>query len=181
MGGREIFATSRLRLCALTPEDYGALCPILQDAETMAAYEHAFSDDEVRAWLGRQLRRYREDGIGLWAVRRRSDGLLVGQCGLTLQDIGRSRPVTEIGYLFRRDCWHRGYATEAAQGCRAYAFGQLGLPEVWSIVRDTNLASRRVAERNGMVRVGRLLKHYWGVSMPHDLFRVSAPKPRPCP
>lgn len=47
-----------------------------------------------------------------------------------MQDAGNGRRVVEIGYLFRQDYWHNGYATEAAQGCKRYAFETLGVPEV---------------------------------------------------
>ena len=43
-----ILETERLRLRELVPEDYGALCLMLRDAETMYAYEHAFSEAEAR-------------------------------------------------------------------------------------------------------------------------------------
>lgn len=69
----------------------------------MYAYESAFSDGEVQAWLDNQQRRYREEGVGLYAVELKDGGGFVGQCGLTMQDIPGGR-VLEIGYLFRRDC-----------------------------------------------------------------------------
>ena len=163
--------TERLLLREMTPEDFQSLCGILQDPEVMYAYEHAFSDEEVRDWLERQQRRYRADGFGLCAVIRKEDGAFIGQAGLTMQDIG-GRRVPEIGYLLRRDCWHKGYATEAARACREYAFEMLGLSEVWSIIRDNNLASQSVALRNGMSRVGQIVKHYYGMDMPHYLFRA---------
>lgn len=43
--------TERLRPRPLTDGDTEALRPILQDAEVMYAWEHAFSDEEVRAWI----------------------------------------------------------------------------------------------------------------------------------
>ena len=63
-----ILETERLFLREMTWEDYPAICEILQDEKTMYAYEHAFSSGEVDAWLDRQLRRYEQDGHGLWAV-----------------------------------------------------------------------------------------------------------------
>ncbi len=44
------------------------LCAILQDEQTMYAYEGAFSDEEVQEWLDRQRARYREYGFGFWAA-----------------------------------------------------------------------------------------------------------------
>ena len=41
-----ILETERLYLRELNEADFGALCEILQDEETMYAYEGAFSDHE---------------------------------------------------------------------------------------------------------------------------------------
>ena len=49
---------------------------------------------------------------------------------------------------------------------------ELGLDEVCSIIRDNNLASQAVAKRNGMTVTGRLVKHYYGMDMPHLVFSV---------
>ena len=78
----------------------------------------------------------------------------------------------EIGYVFRRDRWHHGFATEAAAACRDYAFAELGFGEVYSIIRDINHASRRVAERLGMTARGVFVKHYRGIDMPHIAYCV---------
>lgn len=166
-----IIETTRLALRKLKQTDYEALCKILQDEQTMYAYEGAFSDSEVHQWLDNQLRRYRENGFGLWAVILKENGELIGQCGLTMQP-WKNQQVLEIGYLFRRKYWHQGYATEAAIACKKYAFEQLKAPEVCSIIRDTNLASQNVALRNGMKIVDESVKHYRGIDMPHYRYVV---------
>lgn len=45
-----------------------SISAILQDKDVMYAYEHAFSDGEVRQWLDRQMKQYEEYDFGLWAV-----------------------------------------------------------------------------------------------------------------
>ncbi len=169
-----VLETKRLLLRQMIQDDLPALCRILQDEEVMYAYEHAFSDAEAADWLNRQLQRYKDDGFGLWAVILKESGELIGQCGLTMQDIPEGR-VVEIGYLFRKDCWHKGYATEAAIGCKEYAFDTLGVSEVYSIIRDNNIASQSVARRNGMEVCGQFTKHYYGIDMPHLIFCVKNP------
>lgn len=57
----------------------------------------------------------------------------------------------EVGYQVRRDFWNQGYATEAARACMEYAFTKLGARRVISMIRPPNVASRRVAEKNGLV------------------------------
>lgn len=167
-----IIETERLILRKMDNGDYSALCKILQDEDVMYAYEHAFSDDEVDAWLKKQLVRYETDGIGLWAVVLKENGEVIGQCGLAKQ-LWWGENVVEVGYLFRKDFWHKGYATEAAVACKDYAFNRLGEKRVYSIIRDLNLPSRRVALRNGMKVCGVQVKHYYGIDMPHLIYCVS--------
>lgn len=155
----------------MTWDDRSALSAILQDPEAMWAYEGAFSDEQVGEWLRRNLDRYRVDGFGLWAVELKETREVIGQCGLTLQDI-MGQAVVEVGYLFNRAYWGLGYATEAASASRDYAFRELGVDRVFSQVRDTNLASMNVAIRMGMTVRGRFVKHYRGVDMPHLAFAL---------
>ena len=116
-----IFRTERLYFRTMTQEDFGLLCQILQDEKAMYAYEHAFSDEEVREWLNRQLGRYEEYGFGLWMVHRLDDGEFLGQAGLTMQD-GGGRQVLEIGYLFKRAFWHTDMQRKLQRGLRNMRF-----------------------------------------------------------
>lgn len=166
-----ILETERLALRELDQSDFAALRAILQDEAVMYAYEHAFTNREVQAWLDRQRDRYAKDGFGLWAMVEKATGEMMGQCGLTLQDWGE-RQVPEIGYHLRRDRWRQGFAIEAAAACREYGFHTLNFPELFSIIRDNNHPSQRVALRNGMALRGSFVKHYQGVDMPHLVFSV---------
>lgn len=166
MRRRMILETDRLYLREMNQDDFLSLCRILQDDETMYAYEGAFSDAEVQEWLDRQISRYQKWNFGLWAVILKETDEMIGQCGLTMQP-WNDEEVLEIGYLFERLYWHKGYATEAAKACKKYAFEILNADEVCSIIRNTNNASQQVAIRNGMVVKDSWTKHYRGVDMPH--------------
>ena len=171
-GDPVILETDRLILRPLTWADRPALCAILQDAQTMTYYNGAFDDVRVDQWLQKQLDRYKTFGIGLWAVIRKSDARLIGQCGLTWQP-WKDRDVLEIGYLFNRHFWHQGYAREAAAACRDYAFDVLQAAEVCSIIRDTNLPSQNIARAIGMEPADQWVKRYRGADMPHIRFVIS--------
>ena len=166
-----ILETERLYLREMNQEDFHSLCEILQDEETMYAYEGAFGDDEVQEWLDRQLSRYQKWKFGLWAVVLKETGEMIGQCGLTMQP-WKETEVLEIGYLLNRRYWHRGYAIEAAKACKKYAFEVLKADEVCSIIRDTNTASCNVAVRNGMTIADAWTKYYRGIDMPHVRYIV---------
>jgi len=161
-----VLETERLYLREMKQSDFNSLCKILQDEDTMYAYEGAFRDDEVQEWLDRQISRYRKWNFGLWAVILKETDEMIGQCGLTMQP-WKDTELLEIGYLFERLYWHNGYDTEAAKACKKYAFEILKADEVCSIIRDTNIASQNVAKRNGMIKKDTWTKHYKGVDMPH--------------
>ena len=166
-----IFETERLYLREMNQSDFKSLCKILQDEETMYAYEGAFSDTEVQEWLDRQIFRYQKWNFGLWAVILKQTDEMIGQCGLTMQQ-WKDEEVLEIGYLFERLYWHKGYASEAAKACKKYAFEILKADEVCSIIRDTNVVSQNVAIRNGMTMTDTWTKYYKGVDMPHYRYIV---------
>ena len=67
---------------------------------------------------------------------------------------------------------------------RQYAFQVLGFERIYSIIRDSNEASRKVAERNGMRKVGEMMKHYRGVDMLHYIYCIERadrlPEPHGC-
>ena len=172
-----VLETDRLYLREMNQNDFHSLCKILQDEDTMYAYEGAFSNKEVQEWLDRQISRYQQWKFGLWAVILKETQEMIGQCGLTMQP-WKDKEVLEIGYLFERSYWHRGYATEAAKACKKYAFEILKANEVCSIIRDTNIASQNVAVRNGMTKMDTWTKNYRGVEMPHNRYVVAVEVPR---
>lgn len=167
----KILETERLYLRKLTDDDFENLCKILQDKNVMYAYEHAFSNEEVKEWLTRQQKRYVNDGFGLWGVILKENNEMIGQCGLTLQDY-KDKKVIEIGYLFQKKFWHKGYAIESAKACKEYAFNILNIDEVFSIIRDNNFSSQKVAIKNGMEKRDLIIKHYYNMDMPHFVFSV---------
>ncbi len=164
-----VFESERLFFREMTMSDYNDLCEILQDKQVMYAYEHAFSDAEVKEWFERQLTRYKEYGFGLWAAVLKENGKMIGNIGITMQKFGDLQ-VPEIGYLLNKNYWHKGYATEGAIACRDYAFNVLKFDKVYSIIRDNNFPSQAVAKRNGMQLVGKEIKHYYNMNMPHLVY-----------
>lgn len=168
--GKTILETNRLVLREMTQADLPALCSILCDEAVMrAAYEKAFTSAEAQGWLDRHLKRYETFGFGLWAVVLKETNEMIGQCGLTWQT-WENEPLLEIGYLFQKAHWHRGYAVEAANACKAYAFGTLDATHVYSMIRDTHSASQKVAERIGMRIIDRAVKNFRGVDMAFYLY-----------
>ncbi len=144
-----IAETRRLILRELQPSDFDALYDALADEEVSKYYPYVFDEARVHRWIDWSLENYRKEGFGLWAVCLKETGRLIGDCGLTLQNIdGRILP--EIGFHIRRDCWRKGYATEAAIAVRDWAFQHTAFDALYSYCTADNVASYKTAEAAGL-------------------------------
>ena len=144
-----ILETERLFLREMTMDDFDALYAVLSDSSIMQHYPYSFDEERVRSWIERNMKRYTDDGFGLWAVCLKDTGEMIGDCGLTLQNIdGQMLP--EIGYHIRKDQQRKGYAKEAAAAVRDWAFGNTEYPALYSYCKYTNVGSFKTAESIGM-------------------------------
>ena len=146
---RIILSTERLFLREMNMEDYEALYAVLADPEIMQHYPYTFDEERVRAWISQNMARYQNDGFGLWAVCLKETGKMIGDCGLTLQNIN-GEMLPEIGYHIRRDQQRKGYAREAASAVRDWAFQSTDYPALYSYCKYTNEPSYKTAEAIGM-------------------------------
>ncbi len=146
---RRILETDRLVLREFSADDAQALALVLSDPETMKYYPAPIDRAGTQQWIERNLRRYAEDGVGLWAMDLKANGEMIGDCGIIRQQVD-GEDLYEIGYHLRREYWGRGLATEAAVACREWAFANLKVERLISLIRPDNVPSCRVAERNGM-------------------------------
>jgi ribosomal-protein-alanine N-acetyltransferase len=146
--------TERLRLRALSDDDETVerLHAIYGDAQTMqyigTSGTPASDVATTRRILGRLVEHGRLHGFTLWAVDERDDEPLVGLCGLMW--VEGHGPEVEAAYLFRRDRWGCGYASEALRAVLGVAHRELGLERVVALAYPDNDASRRVMEKAGM-------------------------------
>jgi len=164
---KQILETSRLILREFTPDDVDALALVLSDAETMRFYPAPFDRAGVEEWIARNIRRCAKDGYGLWATVLKKSGELIGDCGLTVQNVDGVDEI-EIGYHTRRDLWGQGLATEAARVCRDFGFARLPVEQLISIIRPENQQSRRVAEKNGMTVIKQVVR----AGLPHLIYAI---------
>lgn len=160
--------TRRLILRPMLESDLESLLLIFTDPKVMAAFNHpSFTHEQMSRWLKRNLDHQDEYGYGLLSVIFKETGELIGDCGLEqMEDMSGA----ELGYDFRSDFWNQGYATEAATAVRDYTFNVLNLPQLISLIRVGNLASKRVAEKVGMTLTEEFTRYdirYWKYSLKH--------------
>ena len=121
---------------------------------------------QMAVWLGQwELR-----GTGQWAVEERVTGDFLGRAGLH-NPRREDWPGVEVGWVLHPNYWGRGYATEAGRRAVQYAFAELGVPELFSVILPENARSIAVAQGLGFsFTEERALSHF--PLSPHGIWRL---------
>ena len=158
--------TERLLLRPLTLDDLDDMARFLSDPETMRfiGVGGTRTRAQAQATLEWMIETLEQQGFGHLAAERKDDGVLVGRSGLnvwnptnwtiTRLDEAQGPVEIEIAYLFGRQHWGHGYATEAASAIRDWAFANLDLERLIALIYPENVRSIRVAEKLGMQPAG---------------------------
>jgi RimJ/RimL family protein N-acetyltransferase len=146
--------TDRLLLRMLRQSDHDAYAAMCADPEVTRYLGDGQPMSRSEAWrqMAVLLGHWQLRGYGLWAVEERQSGEFIGRVGIWHPD---GWPGLEVGWTLRREFWGNGYATEGARAALRYAFDELDQPRVISLIRPSNEASVRVAERLGEQLEGR--------------------------
>jgi ribosomal-protein-alanine N-acetyltransferase len=151
-----LIETPRLRLRRFRDDEVELIHRVMSDPLVMRYYPETCDLDRCRKVLNSILDSYEKRGYSLFVVERKADGEFIGQIGLLHWDDVDAREDVEVAYMLLPHSWKMGYATEAAQACRDWAFENLGPDRVVSFIDVNNAPSIAVAERNGMTRLRRL-------------------------
>ncbi len=113
-------------------------------------------------------------GMGSWAILDKERSALVGAVLVKVLPDADGNPTgdVEVGWHLKQSEWGKGYATEAARAAIRYAFEELGLGVIYSVVYKENTRSIAVTERLGMSPKGPTDKYY-GVTV--ELFELRKP------
>jgi ribosomal-protein-alanine N-acetyltransferase len=147
-----VIETERLLLRRLVPGDLDALFALYRDPEVRRYFpEGTLTYEETKEeleWIIKVY--YGQHGYGLWATVHKVTGRFIGRCGLIPWTI-EGRAEVEVAYLLARAYWGQGLATEAAQAILGYGFERLQMSRLICLIDAENTASKRVAEKIGMV------------------------------
>lgn len=157
--------TARLTLREFLPTDWPAVLAYQSDPRYLRYYAwESRTRDQVEAFVAMFVRNQQAHPRLKFqiAVTLRSDGRLIGNCGVRLPS--PDSRVADLGYELAPDEWGNGYATEAALAMRDFAFATLGVHRLWASCVADNLGSARVLSRLGMRQEAHLREtaHYKG-------------------
>ena len=149
--------TPRLILRRPMPRDVDAVfARYANDAEVtrLLSWPRHQSTDATQAFLEFSEAEWEQWPAGPYLVESREDGSLLGGTGLAFETPYRAA----TGYVFARDAWGQGYATEALTAMVGLA-SSLGVVRLYALCHTEHRTSSRVLEKCGFSREGILQRH----------------------
>ncbi|MFI3227212.1 MAG: GNAT family N-acetyltransferase [Clostridia bacterium] len=167
-----ILQSKRLVFRKITENDFDALKVILQNEMTMYAWEHAFSDEEIKQWITKNIERYHCDGFSYFLVSTKESKEIIGVAGPLIERIGDDKFVG-IAYIIDNKYWGRGFGFESAKASLDYAFEILKAEKVVAEIRPNNTSSRKIADKLNMKIQFQFDKIYNGKILPHLVYSIN--------
>jgi ribosomal-protein-alanine N-acetyltransferase len=163
-----VIATQRLVLRPFQSEDLDLFADFFLNEGFIQFSSGPFSRERVAEFVNKVIGWDRDGLPSQFVVTVRDSGTPIGYCGFFHQQVDGIAEI-EIGYRLHPDFWNKGFATEAARAVRDIGFSDWKLHRVISLIHAENLASRRVAEKNGMI----LEKETTFKNFPTQVFAIS--------
>lgn len=148
-----IIQTARFTLREFTADDLSEIAAIHADENVMKyiGLGGAIGPAKSGAMLSAFMKSYAKNGFGIWACVDNETGRIAGQCGFNELPEGAG---TELAYLFAKQYWGRGVATEVAGRTAEYGFAELKMNRIVALTWPANTASVRVLEKIGFEPAG---------------------------
>jgi len=172
-----MYETDRVTLRKFTLKDIDEFEKLNSSIEVMKYFPKVLTRGESLEFLERIIEKYDEQGFGLMACIEKKSGNFMGYIGLNSPNFNSFfTPTVEIGWRFKSEYWHKGYATEGASEIVKIGFVQLKLSEITSFTSIYNLPSQNVMKRLKMIKIAKfehpnIEKESWLAS--HVLYRIT--------
>ncbi len=155
-----------------------------QPADAPAIFTRYAADPEVTQYLGwprhrsvQQTQAFLESSDREWATNPGGPYLVFSPAGQLLGGTGlefETEYRVATGFVFARDAWGQGYATEVLKAMISLAFTQPEVRRLYALCHVEHLASARVLEKAGLQREGKLRRYLLFPNLldtePNDVF-----------
>ncbi|MEL7187067.1 MAG: GNAT family N-acetyltransferase, partial [Pseudomonadota bacterium] len=169
--------SDRLIFTPLELTDIDLAVELWTDPEVVRYVEDVSTEAEIRQEMPDVIKRGGNGAIGEWCIAGRETGEKLGSAYLLpmptevddfdygLLDMGQMPDADiEVGYFLKPSAWGQGYATEICRRMLQFAFQEALLDKVVASVDASNVASRNVLEKSGLLYTGRTI--CWGKYSP---------------
>lgn len=157
INGIERLDGEKIYLREIVADDKQAIFDIFKD-ESVARYEWfepTKTIDEAMKFINNYEDEFNDKVEITWGIIETENNRLVGIC--CLGDFESKARRAEIGYDINKDCWGKGFATEAVKIVSSYGFNKMNLNRIEAFITPGNDSSVRVLEKcnykyEGLVR-----------------------------
>jgi len=140
--------TTRLYLRPVAKEDLGALCLLDTDIEVRRFFpEGALTPFHIKQEIERFIHEWETLGFGMFSIFEKKNNQLIGRGGFAKLQSGE----VEMGFLFLKERWGQGFATEVSIALLEWAKIHVPAPRIVAFAPLHHLASLRVIEKSEMV------------------------------
>lgn len=128
-------------------EDFSLARTLWGNLDVSKSLGGPFSESQIQERLAREISFQSAHNLQYWPIFLLTNDRFVGCCGLRPYDLAKQ--IFELGYHLCPQFWGKGLATEAAESVISYAFGPLGLENLFAGHHPDNLISKRILEKLG--------------------------------
>jgi len=147
----KVIETERLLLRQYKEEDVIPFIRLNQEEEVMRYFLQKKTAQESEEMLHKLQGDIAANGFGVFAVEEKETHQFIGFIGLNRFDFETDfAPGVEIAWRLLPEFWNKGYATEGAKACIAYAKSNLELDKLYAFTVVQNKASEQVMLKIGM-------------------------------
>jgi ribosomal-protein-alanine N-acetyltransferase len=145
--GEAKIETARLYLRPVSRADLDAFCVLDTDSKV----RHFFPEGALTPWhIEQEIERFISEWatfkFGMFSVFAKETDQLIGRGGFAKLQSGE----VEMGFLFLKECWGQGYATEVSIALLEWAKTHVPADRIVAFAPLNHLASLRVIEKSGM-------------------------------
>ncbi len=168
---KEIFQTERLTARQWELSDLPHALELWGDPDVtqLIVSQGKLSQDQVIQRLNDEIDRQKIHGVQYWPLFETKSGQFVGCSGLRPWKFTPEEKNYELGFHIVKQCWGKGYATEAAKGAIKYAHEKLGLTKLYAGHHPQNANSRKILLKLGFRRTGDVFYEPTGLQHPSYL------------
>ena len=142
-----IIKTKHLYLRLLKRDDLDYLTVLNSDADVRAFFPRGTQDKkQTKARIDELISCYETNGLPNFAIFLGEAGEFIGHCGFVLIPTGE----IAVGYLFHKQFWGKGYASEALAALLAWSKKNIKTDYIIAFAPIEHLASLRVMHKCGM-------------------------------
>ncbi|HUK31514.1 MAG TPA: GNAT family N-acetyltransferase [Candidatus Acidoferrum sp.] len=163
--------TTRLGFRCWTAEDLPMANTIWGDSLVTRFVGGPFSAEQVQARLTREIACMKDYGVQYWPIFLLANGEHVGCAGMRARK--PEERIFSMGFYLRPQYWGMGFAVESSAAVISYAFGTLGIRELYAAHHPENFSSGKVLAKLGFTFTHREL--YPPTGLMHAAYSLKPP------